>query len=86
MSYEIHPVLAGVIPFYERFMTEWESLRRTRPRVARHIDRGMEVAIKYYKRFDNTTAYIIAMCEYYPSYSSLHALLPIYQISIQQFV
>jgi hypothetical protein len=63
MSKEKTPVLAGVIPTFERFMTAWESLARINPHLRDAINLGLSFARKYYVRMDETKAYIIAMCE-----------------------
>lgn len=62
MSKELTPVLAGAVPTFERFMSRWERLSLAQPHLAPAINAGLEVAYKYYKQMDNTTAYIIAMC------------------------
>lgn len=63
MSKEKTPVLAGAIPSFERFMTGWEKLCNAKPNLAPAIDIGLAVAEEYYKKMDDTPAYIIAMCE-----------------------
>ena len=57
------PVLAGVIPVFEVFMTEWESLIKKKPALKPYIEEGLKWAQKYYIRMDHTDAYIIGMCE-----------------------
>jgi hypothetical protein len=61
MSVEKMPVLAGTIPAFELFMTQWETLGSKHPRLKPFIDIGLEWAMKYYSRMDRTQAYIIAM-------------------------
>lgn len=62
MSRESTPVLAGAIPTFERFMTVWEVLAETEPKVAPAIRVGLDVAYKYYHKMDQTHAYVVAMC------------------------
>jgi hypothetical protein len=63
MSKERTPVLSGAIPSFEMFMTAWEQLGEIHPRLARWTDIGIEWATVYYKRMDESPAYVIAMCE-----------------------
>ena len=63
MSKEKTPVLAGVIPTFERFMTSWESLAEKNIHLRDAINLGLSFATKYYDKMDATKAYIIAMCE-----------------------
>ena len=63
MSKQKTPVLAGVIPTFERFMTAWESLAEKNPHLREAINRGLSFATKYYSKMDATKVYIIAMCE-----------------------
>jgi hypothetical protein len=63
MSKEKTPVLAGVIPTFERFMTAWEKLSEKNPHLAVAINKGLMFANKYYKKMDETKAYILAMCK-----------------------
>jgi hypothetical protein len=64
MSKEKMPVLAGVIPMFECFMSSWETLARVKEN--RHLkdalEMGLEFAKKYYNKMDNTNAFVIAMC------------------------
>ena len=62
MSNEKTPVLAGAIPTFERFMTSWERLAARNPNIAPAIKKGLKCAYKYYKRMDDTDAYVVAMC------------------------
>lgn len=57
------PVLAGVIPVFETFMTKWEGLIKKKPMLKPLIEEGLKWAKKYYIRMDNTNSYIIGMCE-----------------------
>jgi hypothetical protein len=63
MSKEKTPVLAGVIPTFEQFMTAWESLAIKNPHLSDALNLGLSFATKYYNKMDATKAYIIAMCE-----------------------
>jgi RNA binding exosome subunit len=57
------PILAGVIPVFEIFMTKWETLAEKRQWLKPFIDEGLRWANKYYIRLDKTTAYVVAMCK-----------------------
>ena len=63
MSSERTPILSGTIPAFELFMTAWEELGEKHPRLARWTKVGVEWAVKYYSKMDQTWAYVIAMCE-----------------------
>ena len=56
--------MADVIPLFELFMQDWENLARKKPQYRAAIEAGLAVAIKHYKRMDNTDAYVIAMCKF----------------------
>jgi len=71
MSGDQTPLLAGVIPIFEVFITGWETLKIKRPHLARFINPGLESASKYYSRTDLTKAYIIGMCTFITSGSSV---------------
>lgn len=45
-------------------MSAWETLGSTIPRMKPWTDIGLKWATKYYKRMDETRAYVIAMCEF----------------------
>jgi hypothetical protein len=64
MSKEKTPVLAGAIPSFEQFMSRWERLAEKNAHLAPAIQIGLNFATKYYKRMDDTDAYVVAMCEY----------------------
>ena len=64
MSGDKTPLLAGVIPIFEIFITGWEKLTNKRPHLAPFIQPGLDSAGKYYKRTDLTKAYIIGMCTF----------------------
>jgi hypothetical protein len=63
MSAHATPVLSGAIPSFELLMTKWEQLGKRYPNLAPWTDIGLKWAEKYYKRMDDTKAYIIAMCK-----------------------
>lgn len=63
LAAEEMPVLAGVIPVFEIFMTRWETLAEKKRSLKPIIEEGLKWAKKYYNRMDNTDAYIIGMCE-----------------------
>lgn len=58
------PVLAGVIPIIEIFMSKWEILAEKKVWLKPLIDEGLKWANKYYIRLDDTTAYVVAMCKH----------------------
>jgi hypothetical protein len=45
-------------------MTAWENKAKATPRLKPFIDIGLKWAEKYYKRMDDTRAYVIAMCKF----------------------
>lgn len=55
------PVLAGVIPAFEIFLTKWEKLAVSKP----WIDEGLKWVTKYYCRLDSSDAYVIVMCKFH---------------------
>ena len=63
LSKDKTPVLAGVIPVFEIFMTKRETLAAKRVWLKPFIDEELKWAKKYYVCLDNTTAYIVAMCK-----------------------
>ena len=63
MSAERTPSLSGAIPCFELFMTTWEHLRDNEPRLAPYITAGIDCATKYYRKMDETHAYVVSMCE-----------------------
>ena len=63
MSKQKTPVLAGAIPSFERMMIRLEKLSLWQPTLTPAIKAGLGVAYKYYKKMDDTNAYIVAMCE-----------------------
>lgn len=63
MSAEETPLLAGVIPTFEIFITGWETMMGSRPHLATIIQPGLDAANKYYSRTDLSKAYIIGMCK-----------------------
>jgi hypothetical protein len=61
MSSETMPVLCGSIASFELLMTKWERLGEEHPELRYWTRIGLHWAQKYYKRMDNTDAYVIAM-------------------------
>jgi len=76
MSKERSPVLSGAIPAFEMFMTAWEQLGRDHPRLSQWTDIGIQWATTYYKKMDDSSAYVIAMCEL--TFGFIHHLLTFY--------
>jgi hypothetical protein len=62
VSKEETPVLAGVLPAFEIFITKWETLAKMKPWLKPWIDEDLFWANKYYLHMDQTNAYVIAMC------------------------
>jgi hypothetical protein len=69
MSREETPVLSGSMPAFEMFMTAWENLSETHPRLGPFIEIGLAWARKYYQRMDNTKAYVMAMGKFHHHFS-----------------
>jgi hypothetical protein len=65
LSKDKTPVLAGVIPAMEIFLTKWEKLALAKPHLKPWIDVGLTWATKYYRRLDSSNAYVIAMCKFH---------------------
>ena len=63
MSKERTPILSGAIPTFEMFMTAWEQLGRDHPCLSQWTDISIEWATTYYKKMDDSSAYVITMCE-----------------------
>jgi hypothetical protein len=61
MSSESTPILAGVIPAFEAFMSRWEELAKEEPRLCIFVEEGLTWARKYYQRMDHTIAFVVAM-------------------------
>lgn len=60
MSSESTPVLSGAITSFEQLMTEWEQYgKHDELKVWTEI--GLKSAKKYYKRMDDTDAYVVTM-------------------------
>ncbi|KAG6913421.1 hypothetical protein DXG01_006954 [Tephrocybe rancida] len=53
------PVLSLAIPAFEKFMSQLEKLIKEQPRLVPIILPALTRAIKYYKKMDNTTAYLV---------------------------
>jgi hypothetical protein len=65
LSGEQTPLLAGVIPVFEVFLTGWEKLARKRKNLAPFIQCGLDRANEYYNRLDKSNAYVVAMGKYF---------------------
>jgi hypothetical protein len=63
MSSESTPMLARTIIAFEEFMTAWEKVGKKYKKLKPWVDVGIHWATKYYKRMDDTKAYVVAMCE-----------------------
>ena len=67
MSSENTPILAATILAFELFLSAWEAMKTDRDlaeeNVASIIAPGLTLAKSYYKKLDDSNAYIIAMCE-----------------------
>lgn len=64
LSVQRVPILCHAVRAFEYFLTAWEALKEG-PRgsyLAPYIDEGLRWAGKYYKKLDDTSAYVIAMC------------------------
>jgi hypothetical protein len=57
-------MLAGVLPCFEMLMTSWETLAKDTPKLKPFIQPGLDSAYEYYKRMDDTNAYILAQCTF----------------------
>jgi hypothetical protein len=61
MSAERTPILSGTIPCFEMFMTTWEQLGSKNPDMEPYIEVGLDRAVKYYEKMDQTRAYVVSM-------------------------
>ena len=61
MCAEKLPTLAATLPNFEMFMTSWEVLATKTLNLKPYTDVGLKWATKYYRRMDQSKAYIIAM-------------------------
>ncbi|KAJ7446306.1 hypothetical protein FB451DRAFT_1412336 [Mycena latifolia] len=65
MSSKNTPILAATIPAFELFISSWESMLADfdleEENIVEIITPGLDIARKYYNKFDNTDAYITAM-------------------------
>ncbi|KAG6853706.1 hypothetical protein H0H87_008356 [Tephrocybe sp. NHM501043] len=55
------PILVAAIPAFEQFISKWECAAKHYNELSEPIDAGLVIAYKYYSRFDNTGAYVVAM-------------------------
>jgi hypothetical protein len=62
MSAESMPVLSSAVGLFEIFMSQWERLGED-PKLSPWTTVGLKWANKYYRRMDDTDAYIVTMCE-----------------------
>jgi hypothetical protein len=72
MSAEKVPTLSGAMPSFEMFMTAWEHFSEKDARLSKWTSVGIEWAVKYYNKMDETHAYVIAMCEFEQCFPTLH--------------
>jgi hypothetical protein len=67
MSSENTPILAAIVPDFGLFVSSREAIMDDpdleEENVASLISPGLSVAKRYYNKFGDTDAYIIAMCE-----------------------
>ena len=63
MAKEATPVLSGAIPSLELFMSRWETLAESHPKLLPFIEVGLAKAREYYAKMDLTLAYVIALGE-----------------------
>jgi hypothetical protein len=64
MSFEKTPILSSAIISFETFMTHLENIGNENDILKPWVDVGLEWATKYYRRMDDTDAYIITMCKF----------------------
>ena len=73
MAAENTPMLAATIPAFELFVNSWEAMKvdpvLSAMNISHLIDAGLAIAQKYYNKFDDTDAYIIAMCTLFTPFS-----------------
>jgi rRNA maturation endonuclease Nob1 len=66
MSSENTPILAATIPAFELFLSAWQAMKADGDlaveNVASIISPGLNIAKNYYRKLDDSNAYIIAMC------------------------
>jgi hypothetical protein len=72
MSAEKTPMLSGAMPCLEIFMTGWEQVQQKHPRLWKWVSVGVRCAVKYYKKMDDTHAYVIAMGGFEQCFPVLH--------------
>jgi len=63
ISSESMPVLSSAVGIFKVFMSEWEELTKSCPKLSPLINVGLKWARKYYSLMDNTDAYIVTMGE-----------------------
>jgi hypothetical protein len=72
MSAEKTPTLSGAMPCFKIFMTAWEQIESKRPELWQWVSVGVEHAVKYYTKMDDTRAYVIAMGGFEQCFPALH--------------
>ena len=77
------PILAGVVPCFEMFMSKWEILAEVNHNLVLWINTGLDWATRYYSRMDNTSAYIISMGMSLAILIIMNVLLEVLNPSIQ---
>ncbi|KIL56314.1 hypothetical protein M378DRAFT_188580 [Amanita muscaria Koide BX008] len=60
MSAEKTPMLATSMVHFEMFMTNWETIGNSNPDLRQFTDIGLNWATKYYRRMDNSKAYLVS--------------------------
>lgn len=77
MCGEHSPLLGGVIPAYETFVLQWQSLSSSpkwHPQIGAFILEGLPTALKYHKLMRENKMYMYAMCKWYIYLSRNHEL------------
>jgi hypothetical protein len=66
MSSENTPILAATVPAFELFVSAWETMTAdpdlALEDVASIISPGLNIAKNYYRKLDDSDAYVISMC------------------------
>jgi hypothetical protein len=71
MSSESTPNLTFALPFFEIFMTQLGLLGEKFPIIKPWTDLAEEKATKYYRKMDETDAYVMNMCTFLYLYTAL---------------
>ena len=64
LSKDETPVLAGIIPVFEIFLTKWDKFAVEKLQVKHWIEEGLKWAKMYYRMMDSSDAYVVAMCKF----------------------